>query len=440
MVDGFLALVEPVDGEPIGLIVPHAGYAYSGPVAAYGFRQLEGVEYDVAVVIGSDHRAPLSDPISVWAEGGFETPLGVAPVDAELAQALVEADPRITFDPATHEGEHPIEIELPFLQRVCPDCSIVPVLMGTDDEETVRALADALLELLPGRDVVIVASSDLSHYPTYDDARAVDGATLAAIETGDPGRVRERIEETMASGFPNLATCACGAGPILATMRVAAGLGADTVTVLRYANSGDVSGDHSQVVGYGAVMLWRYEPPDLTERQREELLTLAHMAIEAYVEDGATPAYETEDPILNRRSGVFVTLKEKGELRGCIGHTWADQPLYQAVQRMAVEAATNDPRFSPLTPEELDDVTVEASILSPFRRVTDLEQIQVGVHGLMIFEGGRQGLLLPQVPVEQGWNRERFLDELCLKAGLPEACWQEGATIYAFTAVVFGEE
>ena len=131
MMDEMLAAVEPVDGEPIGLIVPHAGYVYSGPVAAYGFKQLEGAGYDVAVVIASDHQSPLSAPISVWAEGGFETPLGIVPVDVELAQALVEADPRITFDPTTHEGEHPIEIELPFLQRACPDCSIVPVLMGT---------------------------------------------------------------------------------------------------------------------------------------------------------------------------------------------------------------------------------------------------------------------------------------------------------------------
>jgi hypothetical protein len=144
IVDEMLATVEPVDGAPMCLIVPHAGYAYSGPVAAVGFKQLEGVQYDIAVVVASDHQSPLSDPVSVWAEGGFETPLGVVPVDVELAQALVEADPRITFDPAAHEGEHPIEIELPFLQRVCPGCSIVPVLMGDDDEETVRALADVL--------------------------------------------------------------------------------------------------------------------------------------------------------------------------------------------------------------------------------------------------------------------------------------------------------
>jgi AmmeMemoRadiSam system protein B/AmmeMemoRadiSam system protein A len=440
VIDGMLASVEPVDGEPVALIVPHAGYVYSGLVAAHGFKQLEGVDYDVAVVIASDHQAPISDPISVWAEGGFETPLGVVSVDVELAQALIQADPRVTFDAAAHEGEHPIEIELPFLQRVCPRCSIVPILMGAGDEETVRALADALLTALSGKRAVVIASSDLSHYPTYDDAHVADGATLSAIETGKPAQVRETIRTMMAARIPNLATCACGEGPILVAMHVAQGLGADTVTVLTYANSGDVSGDHDQVVGYGAVMFWRYEPPVPTDTQREELLALARTTIDQYLETDSVPGYETDDPLLTRHAGAFVTLKERGELRGCIGHTRADLPLYQAVQQMAVAAATSDPRFPPLTSEGLSNVSVEISILSPFQRVTDVTQVEVGVHGLMIYKDDRQGLLLPQVAVEQDWNREEYLENLCLKAGLPTDCWQEGATLYAFTAVVFGEE
>jgi AmmeMemoRadiSam system protein B/AmmeMemoRadiSam system protein A len=440
VIDGMLATASPIDGHPIGLIVPHAGYAYSGQVAAVGFRQLEGAQYDVAIVIASDHQPPLSSPISVWSEGGFETPLGTVAVDAELAQALVDADPRITFDPTTHEGEHPIEIELPFLQRVCPSCSIVPVLMGSADEETVQALAEALMALLPGRRAVVIASSDLSHYPTYDDALVADGATLGAIETGEPESVRRTIETVMASGLSGLVTCACGEGPILVTMHVARGLGADTVTVMRYANSGQVSGDHSQVVGYGAVMLWRYELPALTGPQQEELLALVRSTIAEYLEAERLPAYETDDPALTRRSGAFVTLKQHGELRGCIGHTWADLPLYQAVQQTAVSAATEDPRFAPLTPDELSEITVEISVLSPFRRLTDTEDVEVGTHGLMIFKDGHQGLLLPQVPVEQGWDRAEYLDNLCLKAGMPTDCWKEGATLYAFTAIVFGEE
>jgi AmmeMemoRadiSam system protein B/AmmeMemoRadiSam system protein A len=456
MVDQMLGAVEPVDGVPLGLIVPHAGYTYSGPVAAVGFRQLQGGQYDVAVIIAADHQAPVSNPIAVWDEGGFQTPLGIVPVDVELARALIAADRRITADLAAHENEHVIEIELPFLQRVCPGCRIVPVLMGADDDETVRALAGALIKTLPGRRAVVIASSDLSHYPSYRDAQAVDGATLAAIETGDPTVVRSTIARSMSGKVANLVTCACGEGPIQVTMRVAKGLGADTVSLLRYVNSGDVpNGDKNQVVGYGAVMFWRYVLPDLSSKQKQALLDIARAAIVGYLKAGRIPDYKTDDPTLalsgaegfDRLSGAFVTLKEKGELRGCIGHIEGDMPLYRVVQEMAVSAAVSDPRFARLKPEELSQVKIEISILSPLRRVTDPEpqsdgtlQVQVGVHGLLISKGGREGLLLPQVPVEQRWDRKQFLEGLCQKAGLSAGCWREGANLYAFTAVVFGEQ
>jgi AmmeMemoRadiSam system protein B/AmmeMemoRadiSam system protein A len=448
MVDTMLDAAKPVDGAPVALIVPHAGYVYSGPVAAYGFKQLEEGDYEVAVIIASDHQAPLSDPISVWVEGGFETPLGVVPVDAEIASALVAAHPDISNNPASHAGEHPIEIELPFLQRVCPGCRIVPILMGSDDEDSVLALSDALLSVLPGKKAVLIASSDLSHYPSYQNAVQIDGATLAAVETGDPAQVRAVTSEVMAMGYPNLATCACGRGPILVAMQVAQGLGADTTDVLLYANSGDSPyGNQDQVVGYGAVMIWRYDPPELTETQRQELLGLARSTLGTYLQDGEIPPYDSDDPILTRRSGAFVTLRvddpsaePDASLRGCIGHLRADIPLYQVVQQMAVQAATMDPRFPPLTIEELDEITIEISILSPFQRVTDLEEIQLGTHGLQVYKDGQTGLLLPQVPVEQGWNREAFYQNLCLKANLDAGCWKEGASIYSFTAVVFGED
>ena len=450
MVDQMLADAQPAEGDPLALIAPHAGYVYSGPVAAYGFKQLEGKPYDIAVIVAPDHQMPLSNPISVWAEGGFETPLGVVPVDTELAQALIAADSRITFDPATYEKEHAIEIELPFLQRTCPNCRIVPVLMGADDDETVGALAAALLKVLPGRRAVVIASSDLSHYPKREDAQQVDGATLAAIETGDPAAVRAAITASMAAGVPNLATCACGEGPILVAMRVARGLGADKVTILHYANSADSPyGDPGQVVGYGAVMLWRQELPGLTEAQQAELLKLARAAIAEYLKTGRIPDYRTDDPALTRPAGAFVTLEENGDpstglrasLRGCIGRMEADDtPLYRVVQEMAVAAATSDPRFPPLTTEELNEVSIEISVLSPLRRINDIQEIQVGTHGLMIVKDGRRGVFLPQVPVEQGWGREEYLDNLCGKAGLPPDCWHADATLYSFTAVVFGEE
>ncbi|MCB0167750.1 MAG: AmmeMemoRadiSam system protein B, partial [Anaerolineae bacterium] len=161
MVDTLLNQADPVDGQPLGLVVPHAGYLFSGMVAASGFRQLREADYQVAVIIAADHRPPLSQPIAVWAKGGFETPLGIVPVDETLAAALIAADPRIRFDPAAHLNEHPIEIELPFLQRVCPNCRIIPILMSTTDDETVEALTKALLTVLPAQGAVVIASSDL---------------------------------------------------------------------------------------------------------------------------------------------------------------------------------------------------------------------------------------------------------------------------------------
>jgi AmmeMemoRadiSam system protein B/AmmeMemoRadiSam system protein A len=440
-VDALLGAVKPRDGAPIALIVPHAGYAYSGAVAATGFAQLRNGEYDTAVIIASDHQEPISDPIAVWPDGAFETPLGRVPVDSGLAQALIAADPRIKADRAAHQGEHTIEIELPFLQEVCPNCSIVPILMGRDDDETVRALADALIQVLPGRKAVVIASSDLSHYPTYADAVAVDGGTLSAVETGDPQIVRAAIAKSMSTHNSQLATCACGEAAILVAMEVARGLGADTTTILRYANSGDIpQADRNQVVGYGAVMLWRYRPPGLSSQQQESLLALARGAIAGQLRGDATPVAPPSDPALARKAGAFVTLTLDGELRGCIGHMSADQPLSQIVPEMARAAAFSDPRFPALTLEELENARLEISVLSPLHRITDTNQIRIGTDGLMINQGGAQGVFLPQVPVQQGWDRGQYLENLCGKAGLMPGCWKQNKALYTFTAEVFGEE
>jgi AmmeMemoRadiSam system protein A len=187
-------------------------------------------------------------------------------------------------------------------------------------------------------------------------------------------------------------------------------------------------------------MFWRYAPPDLTAAQRQELLRLARATIEEHLKTGDIPDYEVVDPALARRSAGFVTLKKGDELRGCIGDLWADVPLCQRVQELAVAAATSDPRFPPLTIEELDDVDIEISILSPPHRINDTQQIEIGTHGLVILQTGRKGVLLPQVPVEEGWDREEYLENLCLKAGLMHNCMADQPALYAFTAVVFGED
>ena len=440
-VDQMLATTAVVDGSPLALLVPHAGYEFSGEVAAAGFKQMLGKKYDVAIIIAADHQAPVSRPISVWAAGAFETPLGMVPIDENLAQALMDANPQIVFDPDAFQDEHPIEIELPFLQKVCPDCALVPILMGNDDEETIQTLTRALLSTLPDKGAIIIASSDMSHYPNRQDALQVDGTTLAAIETKNPSLVRQTTADLMTQGYANLLTCACGEAPLLVAMQVADGLGANTVSVLRYANSADSDfGDEEQVVGYGAVMFWEYKPPDLTPDRQQILLDLARDTINDYVTDETIPEFDSEDPQLNRLAGAFVTIKQGDELRGCIGHTRADTPLYRVIQEMVVAAATQDPRFPPLTEAELEEISIEISVLSPMQRITNLENIEIGADGLLLNQYGHQGIFLPQVPVEQGWERQEYLSNLCLKAGLMTGCWKENPTIYKFTAIVFGDQ
>ena len=186
-------------------------------------------------------------------------------------------------------------------------------------------------------------------------------------------------------------------------------------------------------------MIWDYEPPELDDKQRKELLELARTSISEYIQEDQVPDHKLEDPVFSHLSGVFVTLKSEDQLRGCIGYIKRDLPIYHAVQEIAVAAATSDPRFPPITLEELDKVSIEISILSPLNRIIDLDQIVVGTHGLVIFHDGHQGVLLPQVAVEHEWDRETFLENLCEKADLDPTCWMDEPVIYTFTAVVFEE-
>ena len=440
LVDSYLARATRVGGRPIALIAPHAGYVYSGQVAAQAFKQLEGQRYDVVVLLGANHTSTFRD-ISVYAEGSFATPLGDVPVDAALAQRLLTAHQRIVFNPEPHLREHSIEVELPFLQRTLGDFKIVPIIIGAPTMENCRILADALGQALAGRNALVVASSDMSHYPTYQDANRIDGRMLAAIESLDVERVQREDRACLSEKVNNLACTLCGLGPVMTAMMYARNVGANQATTLAYLNSGDVDAStRSRVVGYGAVMFWQWDAVQLDAEEQAELLKLARQAIAAHLQRKPKPSPDVKDPKLLQPSGAFVTLEKKGELRGCIGQIVARDPLYQTVQAAAISAATEDPRFPPCTARELDEITIEISVLSPMRRVQSVEEIQVGTHGLYIRKGQRSGLLLPQVAPEQGWDRAAFLAGLCRKAGLAEDAWRApDAALYSFTAQVFGE-
>lgn len=253
-VEGHLAsaTAAPAAEGLVGLVSPHAGLRYSGPVAAHGYSLLRGRSGLTAVLVGPCHRAAF-DGLALWAKGGFETPLGIAPIDEALAEALLGAGDRVRDDPRPHAEEHSLEMQLPFLQHLVPDLRIVPMLMGRQDRDEVDAAAEALAKAVAGReDVLLVASSDLSHYHPAPLANSRDALVAGDVDRFDSEGLMRRLEVAPEH--------ACGGGPIVAVMKAAARLGARRSTVLRYADSGDAGErDKSRVVGYLSAGLWAGE-------------------------------------------------------------------------------------------------------------------------------------------------------------------------------------
>jgi len=349
MVDGFLAAAKvPTVGEPVALVVPHAGYNYSGAVAAHSYAVLKGRKLSRVVVIAPSHFEYF--PFAAVYDGdAYATPLGSIPVDKDFAARLAKG-PLVQLSsrghiPSKGQAEHALEVELPFLQRVLGQFSLVPVVMGDQSYEASRALGVALAQLVKGNETIIIASSDLSHYHPYEQAVHLDGKTLHAIEAWD--------YLTMWRSFRLGAWEACGGGPIITVMIAAERLGATLALVLKYANSGDTTGDRGRVVGYGAVVLSRNSDrpaPEfsLSDSERRELLQVAQRSVEAAVKHTVYVPPTPSDQALLQERGAFVTLKEKGELRGCIGYVMPLKPLYQAVAEAASAAALQDSRFPPV--------------------------------------------------------------------------------------------
>jgi len=461
-IDADLARAQaPLGPRPVALVAPHAGYVFCGRILAEAWRQARPHRYGLIVLLGTNHSDPGFTRASVWDGGPWRTPLGAAAVDARAAAALLAADPRdCVARPATHRGEHSIEVQVPWAQRLFPGVPILPVVVASEDPELCERVGRALAAAVRGRDALIVASSDLSHYPAQADARAVDGATLAAVAAMDAAGLQRVIGAQMRRGVRGLATCACGEAPILVAMAAARELGATRGAVIAYGNSGDVpEGGSSRVVGYGAVAFTgkaEGEPPapvkaatkaaaasaagTLGAAERRTLLARARDAIRARFAGESRPAGEGDCPAaLQARRGAFVTLEEGGELRGCIGHMAEDTPLCRIVADMAVEAAFGDPRFPPLRREELDRCTLEISVLTPMRRVAGPGDVVVGRDGVLLRKAGRSAVFLPQVAGEQGWDRDVLLTQLARKAGLPPDAWRNGAEFLTFQAEVFGE-
>lgn len=435
-----------VEGELVALIVPHAGYVYSGAVAGHAYRLLEGKRYGTVVLVGPSHRVPLSG-LALSGATRWTTPLGSVPLDAAGREALLKVPSARVSDEA-HAAEHSLEVQLPFLQATLGEFRLLPVVIGAASDDVCSALAKAIADYAAQRSVLLIASTDMSHYPAYEDAVRVDGEVVRAIGAGDPGQVERAIRAQMARGVPNLQTCLCGEAPVKVVLMAARQLGAGDIRLLKYANSGDVpGGDRTRVVGYCAFALCRRRQPQgkehgnsskLTPDQQERLLAIARNAIVSYVSERRIPEVTESDPALLRPAAAFVTLRERGQLRGCIGTLVAETPLAQTVRDRAIAAATEDPRFAPVSRGELESLEIEVSVLSPLRRVSSAEEIELGRHGVLVQSAGRAGVFLPQVAHETGWSREEFLSHLCRdKAGLPADAWRRGADLYVFTVESF---
>jgi AmmeMemoRadiSam system protein B/AmmeMemoRadiSam system protein A len=443
--------------KPLAIIVPHAGYLYSGQICADGFKQVRHQKYDVIVILGTNHTSPNLQGISLYPGEGYRTPLGTATVDKSIISSLLKESPNdCILDKSAHESEHSLEVVVPFIQVVFPKAKIVPIVVGSQDLHICTRFGQALATVLKNKNALIVASSDFSHYPSRDDANRVDRKTLEAIAKLNTAEFHKTIQDTMNKNIPNLSTCACGAAPIMAAMSAAKSLGASRGVIVSYANSGDVPiGERSRVVGYGAVVLTadgdhkevvlpeKKKTADvsssLTASDKKKLLAFARETLTRIFVTDTVPLARNFSTNLQQPRGAFVTLKKKSELRGCVGHMIPDEPLVKIVGTMAIQAAFNDSRFHPVTFDELKDIDIEISVLTPMKKVAGSSDILVGRDGVYMSKDGHFAVFLPQVAPEQGWNREQMLDHLCQKAGLDSGCWKKGAQFSTFQAVIFSE-
>jgi AmmeMemoRadiSam system protein B/AmmeMemoRadiSam system protein A len=422
-----------VDGQIFGIITPHAGYEYSGRVAAYAYSQIKSKEYRTVIIIGSSHRVPFRG-IAIYPEGSWETPLGTVAIDHEMAQVILKECKIIKPFSTAFEREHSLEVQVPFLQKALAGFKIVPIVTGSMDKNDYKDFADTLGRIVKNNrgKVLIVASSDMSHFHAYDAASKMDNLTLKDIGEMNVDSLHQHLQK----GDCEL----CGAQGVLSLMMLAKQMNGKA-TILNYANSGDVTNDKTRVVGYSSVAFTTllYEQ-GLSWKEQEILLSIARKALEGSVKYGIIPAtYVNEKNLLEKR-GAFVTLTKNGSLRGCIGYIQPVTPLYKAVSDMAIAASARDPRFPPVAQGELKDIHIEISVLSPLRLIADTNEIEIGKHGLYMIRGGNTGLLLPQVATQQGWNREEFLRQICVKAGLPAQSWKDRETqIYTFSAQILSE-
>ncbi len=438
------AIPKVLEGKVRCLIVPHAGYGYSGLVAASGFKSIpKDAVYKNIFIIASSHREYF-EGASVYSIGNYLTPLGEVPVNRQIACELIANNNIISYNPKAHDREHSIEVQIPLIQyhfdHIPP---IVPIVIGSSSVATSRELAAALMPYFTS-DNLFVISSDFSHYPEYSEAVRIDKSTGDAVLQNDPKHFYNILGKNSREPVKNLATPCCGWSSVMTLLYMSEKAEQMSMTPILYRNSGDSPiGDKDRVVGYWAIAGHQTIPDQfsLGQQEKDALLAISRRTLESYLSTHEIPVIaEAEIPeILRQPAGAFVSLHKHGQLRGCIGNFLPVDPLYRVVQNMTVAAATRDTRFYPVDQGELENISIEISVLTPLRKIESIEEFKLGRQGIYMRKGGKSGTFLPQVAAQTGWKKEEFLGHCARdKAQIGWDGWKE-AELFVYEAIVFGE-
>lgn len=446
-VKGFLSPQDKADYSEnlAAIIVPHAGYVFSGKVAGMAYKRIApDKEYKNIFVIGSSHHVWF-EGASIYKRGDYLTPLGRVEVNKQLADDLISSSKYFSFNPDAHSKEHSLEVQLPFLQvQLHKPFKIVPIVLGTQDPYVCRQLAKVLKKyFVPGN--LFVISSDFSHYPNYNTAVKEDKTTADAILSNDPKKLIKVVQEVKRMQDQNLITPLCGWTSVLTLMYMTEDGKGVGYKHLGYMNSGDVPyyGDKQRVVGYNAIAVVRQNDEfTLTDKQKKMLLDIAHdelSKVTGLKSDINLPPEDLLDKELGTHAGAFVSLYENGQLRGCIGQFIGDKPLWRTVKEMTDASATRDTRFNPVGKSEVKDIKIEISVLTPLKKIDDISEIKLGRDGIYIKKGYYSGTFLPQVATKTGWDLEEFLGHCARdKAQIGWDGWKD-ADIFIYRAIVFSD-
>lgn len=419
--------------RPIAIVAPHAGYRFSGSLAGQAYAAVLDAKmehsYDRIVILSPSHKHRF-DGLAMPSWSRFKVPNGVVNVDKMCRNDLLDRK-LVHINDAAHENEHGIETQLPFMARYLHQAQIVPIVVGRAKLGQVAQLIDYLADESEVN-TLFVLSSDLSHFHDRAKAMQLDAATAQMIETAD------------AQGLDG--THACGWMPLAGFLTSNHGAGARAVR-LAMGDSSVVTGDENRVVGYGAWAIYQAQDQVLNDHRRKELLRIARASLSGMLKNGRAPHLNmpTFAAPMHTTMASFVTLSDKGRLRGCIGSLQAHQPLVQDVATNAVKAGTKDPRFKPLTnAAQLDGLDLKIAVLTKAAPISfvdrdDLEaRLRPGVSGLILQDQGKRGTFLPMV-----WDSldtpKKFLDGLIVKAGLPKGYWSETVKIWHYQAESFAE-